>query len=70
MFFSYSQISYLDSLKDNQFCHLLAIPSKERLQRVLHYMLDENEFLSSYGIRSLSKVHDKDPFFMEVHVHV
>ena len=28
----------------------------ERLERVLRYMLDENEFLSPYGIRSLSRV--------------
>ena len=33
---------------------LLAIPSRERLERVLRYVLDENEFLSPYGIRSLS----------------
>ena len=36
---------------------LLAIPSRERLERVLRYVLDENEFLSPYGIRSLSRVH-------------
>lgn len=42
--------------------HLLAIPSRERLQRVLRYMLDENEFLSPYGIRSLSKVHQHKPY--------
>ena len=35
---------------------LLAIPSRERLKRVLRYLLDENEFLSPYGIRSLSQV--------------
>ena len=29
-------------------------------------MLDENEFLSPYGIRSMSKVHHTDPFMMEV----
>ena len=38
---------------------LLAIPSPERLLRVLRYMLDENEFLSPYGIRSLSKFHQR-----------
>ncbi|HEV3032104.1 MAG TPA: glucosidase [Polyangia bacterium] len=36
---------------------LLALPSRERLVRVLKYMLDENELLSPFGIRSLSKVH-------------
>ena len=41
---------------------LVAIPSRERLERVLRYMLDENEFLSPYGIRSLSKFHQKNPY--------
>ena len=41
---------------------LLAIPSKERLIRVLSYMLDEEEFLSPYGIRSLSKFHRDHPY--------
>ncbi len=38
---------------------LLAIPSKKRLERILKVMLDESEFLSPFGIRSLSKVHEK-----------
>lgn len=41
---------------------LLALPSRERLLRMLHYLLDEDEFLSPYGIRSLSKFHQKNPF--------
>jgi hypothetical protein len=41
---------------------LLAIPSRDRLQRVLRYVLDENEFLSPYGIRSLSRVHRDHPY--------
>jgi hypothetical protein len=41
---------------------LLAIPSRERLQRVLRYLLDENEFLSPYGIRSLSRVYKDRPY--------
>jgi len=41
---------------------LLAIPSKERLQRVLRYVLDENEFLSPYGIRSVSRFHKEHPW--------
>ena len=36
---------------------LIALVNKQRLVRVLRYMLDENEFLSPYGIRSLSKFH-------------
>src|SRR5262249_8795246 len=43
---------------------LLAIPSKDRLRRVLRYMLDENEFLAPHGIRSLSRVHGDKPFVL------
>jgi hypothetical protein len=42
--------------------YLLAIPSKDRLLRVLKYMLDENEFLSPYGLRSVSKYHKDHPY--------
>jgi hypothetical protein len=41
---------------------LLAIPSRDRLLRVLRYLLDENEFLSPYGIRSLSRAYRDRPF--------
>lgn len=41
---------------------LLSIPSEDRLRRVLTRLLDESEFLSPYGVRSLSKVHQADPF--------
>ncbi len=41
---------------------LLAIPSKERLLRVLRRMLDEAEFLSPHGIRSLSRAHREAEF--------
>ena len=40
---------------------LLAIPSRERLERVLRYVLDETEFLSPHGVRSLSRVHADEP---------
>jgi hypothetical protein len=43
---------------------LLAIPSRERLARVLRYMLDESEFLSPYGIRSVSRVHKAHPYVL------
>jgi hypothetical protein len=46
--------------------HLLAIPSKERLVRVLKYMLDESEFLSPYGFRSMSKAHQDDPYLLKL----
>lgn len=44
---------------------LMSILTKERLIRVLKYMLDENEFLSPYGIRSLSKFHQDNPYVFE-----
>ncbi|MBM3976639.1 MAG: glucosidase [Planctomycetes bacterium] len=44
--------------------HLLAIPSRERLVRVLRYVLDESEFLSPHGLRSLSRVHASKPYVL------
>ncbi len=41
---------------------LLAIPTKDRLIRTLRYMLDESEFLSPYGIRSVSRYHEGHPY--------
>ncbi len=48
-------------------CHdhqLLSIPSRERLERVLARLLDEREFLSPFGIRSLSRVHEAEPYVL------
>jgi hypothetical protein len=41
---------------------LLSVLNRRRLERVLGYLLDENEFLSPYGIRSLSRYHQEHPF--------
>jgi Glycosyl hydrolase family 63 C-terminal domain len=41
---------------------IIALLSPERLRRVLSKMLDEEEFLSPYGIRSLSKFHERHPY--------
>ena len=41
---------------------LLSILNKTKLERVLGYLLDENEFLGPYGIRSLSRYHQDHPF--------
>ncbi|EED78354.1 hypothetical protein POSPLDRAFT_135023 [Postia placenta Mad-698-R] len=46
---------------------LLALASKERLVRILEKMLDEDEFFSEHGIRSLSKKHKDEPWGMTVH---
>jgi len=45
---------------------LLAIPTRERLARVLRYMLDETEFLSPHGIRSVSRAHKEQPYQFDV----
>jgi Glycosyl hydrolase family 63 C-terminal domain len=56
-------VSYLCRLEMQGKCHLLlAIPSEDRLRRVLRYMLDESEFLSPHGIRSLSRFYADHPY--------
>jgi hypothetical protein len=45
---------------------IAALLSRERLQRVLAKVLDEEEFLSPYGIRSLSKLHERHPYVFQV----
>jgi hypothetical protein len=45
---------------------LLAIPSRQRLEKILQVMVDESEFLSDYGVRSMSKVHELNPFELSV----
>jgi hypothetical protein len=56
-------ITYMES-HDRGSQRLLAIPSRARLERVLRYMLDEQEFLSPFGIRSVSRVHESHPFML------
>jgi hypothetical protein len=41
---------------------LLSVCNKEKIARILPYLLDENEFLSEYGIRSMSRYHLDHPF--------
>jgi hypothetical protein len=45
---------------------IMAIVTPERLRRILGKMLDENEFLSPYGIRSLSRFHAQHPYVFNV----
>jgi hypothetical protein len=49
--------------QDRRLCSIL---DEKKLRRVLSRMLDENEFLSPYGIRALSKYHAEHPFAFRV----
>ena len=49
---------------------LMSIVDAAQLRRILAYMLDENEFLSPYGIRSLSKVHQEKPYVLRTDGYV
>jgi len=67
----YHQISMMESATresaDGKHLHrLLGIPTKSRLKRVLTRMLDEKQFLSPWGIRSLSAEHAANPYVLRL----
>ena len=45
---------------------LIALTRGHRMKCLLRRMLDPNEFLSDYGVRSLSKFHEQNPYVLEV----
>jgi len=54
------------SLPDGTVRRMLSIVDQEQLPRVLKYMLDEQEFLSPYGVRALSKFHQNHPYVLHL----
>jgi hypothetical protein len=58
----------IDTKSGHKHC-LLAVPTKQRLCKMLRYLLDESEFLSPYGIRSLSKMHLTKPYIFRADGH-
>jgi hypothetical protein len=46
---------------------IMAVVHPDRLRRILGHMLNENEFLSPYGIRALSRYHLDHPYVLNVH---
>jgi hypothetical protein len=55
--------------KNGEGKHLLSLLRGYRMKSLLRYMLDENEFLSEYGIRSVSKYHLNNPYRIQVDGH-
>ena len=51
---------------DGRVLRFLSLVDRSHLQQVLHYMLDEQEFLSPYGIRALSRFHHDHPYTLAV----
>ena len=54
--------SYRDADRDDKESRLLMLPLRERFEKLLSRMLDPDEFLSDYGLRSLSKEHKEHPY--------
>ncbi len=57
---------YVSSMVTGGERRLLAVPTRDRLVRTLRCVFDEDEFLSAYGIRSLSKRYEREPYFLRI----
>lgn len=60
------RISFMSRGTHQEGSLLLSIMNKEKLVMTLKHMLDEKQFLSPYGIRSLSKEHQDHPYKLNV----
>ncbi len=58
--------AHADNLKREGDRHILSLVPRERLVRVLKRVLDEEEFLSPYGVRALSRAHAKEPYSITI----
>src|SRR5262249_19521150 len=57
---------YVSSVAATGDRRLLAVPTRERLVRALRYVFDENELLSPFGLRSLSRRYAREPYILRV----
>ncbi|MBK1646451.1 glucosidase [Thiocapsa imhoffii] len=58
--------AFLHFYKTGRFPEVICLVDETRLQRVLARMLDETEFLSPYGLRSLSRFHHEHPLILQM----
>ena len=49
-------------IKEDQKIYVLSLVNEHSLQKILHYVWDPKEFRSPFGLRSLSKYHEQNPF--------
>ena len=56
----------VSSVSDDKKLRLLSVCPPERFRHILEYLFDEDEFLSPFGIRSMSKFHKENPFTVEL----
>ena len=61
---------FLHTPPSNELPRLISLVGKSRMKRILACMLDESEFLSPYGLRSLSRYHREHPLIVDMDGHV
>ncbi len=62
----YAEALSFTHVRDGATGQLLSMVPPDDLRRLLAVLLDEGEFLSPFGIRSLSKAHEHHPYILEL----